>query len=85
MGRKILIDETECYSASPEDMIANKLFSGSEQDIRDAEGIYVRQIQHLDMNTLRSTAERLGVSKELIKMEKRVRKRIDDLTCEHSA
>ncbi len=83
--RKILIDEIECYLASPEDMIANKLFSRSEQDARDAEGIYARQIQHLDMNTLRSTAERLGVSEELTKMEKRVRKRIDDLTSEHSA
>jgi hypothetical protein len=78
--RKVLIDETECYLASPEDMIANKLFSGSGQDIRDAEGIYARQYEHLDMNSLRSEAERLGVAEELTKMEKRVRKRLDDLT-----
>ena len=44
----------EFYVASPEDMIANKLVFGSEQDIKDAEGIYVRQFDNLDMDIWRS-------------------------------
>jgi hypothetical protein len=78
--KKILIDKTEIYLASPEDVIANKLLSGSEQDIRDAEGIYARQFQHIDMNGLSSTAKKLGVSTKLNKMRNRIRKRIDDLS-----
>ncbi|WXG43802.1 MAG: hypothetical protein WED04_07170 [Promethearchaeati archaeon SRVP18_Atabeyarchaeia-1] len=78
--KKILIGKTEIYLASPEDMIANKLFSGSEQDTRDAEGIYARQFQHIDVNGLRSTARKLGVSAQLSKMDKRMRKRINNLS-----
>jgi hypothetical protein len=74
--RKITIDETEYYVACPEDMIANKLLSGSEQDISDAEGIYARQTQNLDMDFLKNTAKKLGVSKELDKLERRVRRRV---------
>jgi hypothetical protein len=80
--RKIIVDKTECYLASPEDMIANKLLSGSEQDLRDAEGIYARQIQHLDMDALKNIVKKLGVSTELNKMERRVGKRIADLSSE---
>ncbi|WXG46958.1 MAG: hypothetical protein WED05_09925 [Candidatus Atabeyarchaeum deiterrae] len=83
--RKILIEETEIYLASPEDMIANKLLSGSEQDIRDAEGMYARQFQHIDMNGLRSAARKLGVSAQLNKMENRIRKRINDLSSKRRA
>jgi hypothetical protein len=78
--KKILIDKTEIYLASPEDMIANKLLSGDEQDIRDAEGIYVRQFQRIDMDGLRTTARKLGVSAKLKRMENRIRKRMDDLS-----
>lgn len=77
--RKILVDKTVCYLASPEDMIANKLLSGTLQDVRDAEGIYARQLQHLDIASLKAAARRLGVSTELTKMQRSVRKRIDDL------
>jgi hypothetical protein len=80
--RKVVLAGTECYIAAPEDVIANKLLYSSEQDVKDAEGIYARQIQHLDMNTLRSAAKRLGVSTELSKMETRVRKRIAELSSE---
>jgi hypothetical protein len=80
--RKIIVDKTECYLASPGDMIANKLLSGSEQDLRDAEGIYARQIQHLDMDALKNIVKKLGVSTELNKMERRVGKRIADLSSE---
>jgi len=80
--RKILIDEAEYYLASPEDMIANKLMSGSEQDRKDVEGRYARQKQHLDMNALKSTARKLGVSTELAKLERRVKKRMAYISSE---
>lgn len=80
--RKIIVDKTVCYLASPEDMIANKLLSGTLQDVRDAEGIYARQMQSLDMTSLRAATRRLGVSTELTKMQKRVRTRIDGLSRE---
>jgi hypothetical protein len=82
--RKIILGETEYYIASPEDMIANKLLSGSEQDIRDAEGIYVRQMDHLDEVFLRKTAKKLGVSEKLEKLERRVGRRIADLSTDKS-
>jgi len=78
--RKILVDKTVCYLASPEDMIANKLLSGTPQDVRDAEGIYTRQMQHLDIDGLSAATRRLGVSAELTKMQQRVRKRLDELS-----
>jgi hypothetical protein len=77
--RKITIDEIEYYVASPEDMIANKLLSGGEQDVRDAEGIYARQLEHLDMGLLRGAAKKLGVSKELGMLERRIARRITRL------
>jgi len=80
--RKIIIDKTVCYLASPEDMIANKLLTGTLQDTRDAEGIYVRQMQYLDINGLKAATRRLGVATELTKMQERVRKRMDELSPE---
>lgn len=60
------------YLASPEDTIASKLLFGSEQDIKDVEGIYVRQKGKLNMDYLGSRCKNLGVYKEFLKMKKKV-------------
>ena len=46
--KTIQLKGVDIYVASPEDTIANKLSFGSEQDIKDAEGIYIRQKGKLD-------------------------------------
>nr|MDO8132663.1 hypothetical protein [Candidatus Njordarchaeum guaymaensis] len=70
--RKVVLADTECYVAAPEDMIANKLLYGSEQDLNDAVGIYVRQVERLDMKELRNLCTRLGVLQSLLALEKRI-------------
>lgn len=60
------------YIASPEDTIANKLVFGSEQDMKDAEGIYVRQLESLDMEYLEEICRDMGVYEDFIKMKRRV-------------
>ncbi|KXB03208.1 hypothetical protein AKJ45_02220 [candidate division MSBL1 archaeon SCGC-AAA261F19] len=58
--------------ASPEDTIASKLLFGSEQDLKDAEGIYIRQHEKLDMEYLEETCKELGVGGEFKYLKKRV-------------
>lgn len=70
--KKIKINGITCYIASPEDTIASKLLFGSEQDIKDAEGIYVRHSGKLNMDYLESRCRNLGVYNEFLKMKKRV-------------
>jgi len=62
------------YLASLEDTIANKLLFGREQDIKDAEGIYVRQGKKLDMEKLERKCKSLGVYEEFQDMKKGVEK-----------
>jgi len=62
---------TEIYMASAEDTIANKLLFGSEQDLKDAEGIYIRQLGKLDMKYLEKICREMGVEEELAKMKSR--------------
>jgi hypothetical protein len=50
---------------SPEDAIANKLLFGSEQDLKDALSIYVRQRPTLNMGHLEKVCAKMGVGKEL--------------------
>jgi hypothetical protein len=69
---KVSLVDFEFYVASPEDMIANKLLFGSEQDIKDAEGIYVRQFDNLDMGYLAERCKKLDVVEELSAMKRRV-------------
>ena len=64
---------TKIFIASAEDTIANKLVFGSEQDIRDAEGIYVRQSGKLDLNYLEEICRKMGVSEDLENLKQRVR------------
>ncbi|MDI6885988.1 MAG: hypothetical protein QMD22_06540 [archaeon] len=70
--RKVSLADFEFYVASPEDMIANKLLFGSEQDIKDAEGIYVRQFDNLDMGYLAERCKKLDVFEEFSAMKRRV-------------
>ena len=66
------------YVASPEDLIANKLLFGSEQDVKDAEGIYARQFENMDMAYLEERCERLEVYEEFLTMKKGVERRMKE-------
>lgn len=70
---------TKLYIASPEDTIASKLLFGSEQDVKDAEGIYVRQRGKLDMNYLKKRCRKLNVYSEFLAMKKIVERIENDL------
>ena len=70
--RKVSLADFVFYVASPEDLIANKLLFGSEQDVKDAEGIYARQFDNLDKAYLEARCERLEVYEEFLTMRKRV-------------
>jgi len=70
--KKIDYEGMEIYVASPEDTIANKLYYGSEQDIEDAESIYVRQGDKLDHEYLEEMCEALGVEEKLEEMKKEI-------------
>lgn len=68
--KKIEFEGIPMFIASPEDTIAHKLLYGSEQDITDAEGIYVRQIKKLDVPYLKKICREMGVEEDLDKMQK---------------
>jgi hypothetical protein len=59
--------------ASPEHTIVVKLRWGSEQDLEDALGMYVRQKAKLDLRTMRAFATRNGVARELKDLEERAK------------
>jgi hypothetical protein len=59
--REVEIGDMTVYIASPEEIIAMKLFYGSEQDIKDAEGVYLRQKNRLDLPYLKKLCDELGV------------------------
>ncbi len=63
--RKVEYEGLKMYVASPEDTIANKLLYGSDQDIEDAEGIYVRQKEKLDTEYLEERCKSMGVLERL--------------------
>ena len=58
LGLKVMIQ-------SPEDAIANKLLFGSEQDLKDALSIYVRQLDLLNKEYLDEICSKLGVLNKL--------------------
>ncbi len=66
--------DKKIYIASPEDIIANKLVFKSEQDIKDAEGILVRQREKLDRKYLEEICKEMGVHEDLEKLKIRVNK-----------
>ena len=64
---------TKIYIAAAEDLIASKLLYGGEQDLKDAEGIYIRQLGKLDMKYLERICREMGVSGELAKIRRKVK------------
>ncbi len=70
--REVNLADFGFYIASPEDTIANKLLFGSDQDMRDAEGIYVRQFGNLDMAYLEERCKKLEVYDDFLRMKERV-------------
>ncbi|MBA7514138.1 hypothetical protein ES705_06163 [subsurface metagenome] len=70
--RKVSFADFVFYVASPEDIIANKLLFGSEQDVKDAEGIYARQFENMDMAYLEERCKRLEVYEEFLTLKRRV-------------
>jgi hypothetical protein len=67
--KKTKIKGVNAYIASAEDTIANKLVFGSEQDLKDAEGIFIRQLGKLDMAYLGRICREMGVGKELARLK----------------
>ncbi len=59
--------------AAPEHTIVVKLRWGSDQDLEDALGIYVRQKETLNFRAMRDFARRHGVTRELKDLEERAR------------
>ena len=57
--------------AEPEHTIVMKLVYGSEQDVEDALGIYVRQKKRLDILRMREFAQRQGVLGVLRELERK--------------
>ena len=76
---KVSLADFAFFVASPEDTIANKLLFGSEQDVKDAEGIYARQFENLDMAYLEKRCKKLGVYEEFLTMKKRVERRMKEV------
>lgn len=76
--KKVILADFEFYVASPEDIIANKLLFGSEQDVKDAEGIYARQFDNLDTAYLEERCERLEVYEEFSTMKRRVERNMQE-------
>lgn len=75
---KIEYEGMDFYVASPEDTIANKLYYGSEQDVEDAESVFVRQGEELDREYLEERCEALGVEEELREMEREVEELMEE-------
>ncbi len=57
--------------ADPEHTIVMKLVYGSEQDVEDAIGIYVRQLKRLDIRRMREFAPRQTVAEALRELERK--------------
>ena len=58
--------------ADPEHTIVMKLTYGSERDVEDALGIYVRQRKRLDVRGMQEFARRQGILKALRYLERKV-------------
>ena len=77
--RAVYLRNTPIYIASPEDTLINKLSFGSEQDIKDAEGIWVRQMGKLDTGYLEDSCRALRVREEFEEMKGRVEKYLEEI------
>ena len=61
------------YIASPEDTIINKLLCAREQDIKDALGIYARQMGKLDENYIEKEAKKQGVYVQFSEIKEKIK------------
>lgn len=68
--KKVEMDNSVIFIASPEDTIANKLLFSREQDIKDALGIYTRQCDSLNMEYLESICKKIKVYDALLDLRK---------------
>ncbi len=59
--------------AAPEHTIVMKLRWGSEQDLEDALGMYLRQAKRLNVRAMKAFARRQGVVRELEDLDERAR------------
>ena len=64
-SQEITIKDVVLRIASPETTIISKLRFGSPQDLKDAEGIYGRLHESIDIEKLRRFAQLIGVEKDL--------------------
>lgn len=71
--RRIAWRDRRLPMAAPEHTIVIKLRWGSEQDLEDALGIYLRQKETLDVRAMRAFAHRHGVVRELKDLEERAK------------
>ena len=76
--RAMTFQGTKIFLASPEDVILGKLLYGSEQDIEDAEGIYVRQLPVLDIQYLEGVCVAEGLSERLDEMRGNVERHLPE-------
>ncbi len=77
--KKIEFEGITMFVASPEDTIAHKLLYGSEQDLSDAEGIYVRQLKTLDHAYLMDVCKKMRVQDDLQKMQNDLTDILEDM------
>jgi hypothetical protein len=68
--RKVQVDQSNLWVASPEDLILLKLKAGRHLDYADAVSIVVRQGKALNLDYLWSWADRLGLQGELTQVLK---------------
>jgi len=70
--RRLRVADTFIFVDSAENLIAMKLLYGSEQDILDAESVYVRQRSRLNLRRIAARARGLGVLEEWTALRRRV-------------
>lgn len=71
--RRVRLGRTSTYIDAPENLIVTKLLFGSEQDVLDAEAVYVRQRPRLNLRCIAARARGRGV----LGKWKALRRRID--------
>lgn len=70
--KAVRLDRVKIFINSPENLIANKLLFGSEQDLKDAESVYIRQLGRLDFEYLEKRCKELNVHKKYSKMKNKL-------------
>lgn len=68
--KKVKIDELTLYAWKPEVAIVWKIYSGSEQDLKDAASIFARNYGKLDFQMLKKLAKTLKVFTQFVRFRK---------------